>query len=244
MISRAKRKALALVLTLIALASSVGIAAADPWTEYTHGIDRVIRDPSLADQIERAASRTHYSQKRDDEEVGILAVEPGVGSTRIIIDRWSSGATYQDDEKYGLAGTIWNVTMTIAPYFAGTAGSVILDIAELFGEWAQNVDMNKGATSRLYHSYSYPDKLAQVWIDAKVWRTYYTSQSREWYRHEFASYTTIYGFTRSASRDFTGDLGYAPINTDYAPHYRDDSWLQTEAWRRWQMGLYPGWETF
>lgn len=213
------------------------------WPKYaTLNTDRSF-DAGSAIQREREARKKHedYLQKLFSESGAAvpLGEDPGVGATRVVVSRWSSGYTYQDDEKSGIASAIWNIALTILSYFTTTAGQIMLDVAQLFGD---GVNTSQGATTRLYHSFSYPDKLAQVWTANRVWQTYFTSSTREWYRHEFASYTTTAGFTRTGTRDYTPEQGASPYRIEYATHYFDDTWLQNEAWYRWYYNMAPGYE--
>jgi hypothetical protein len=199
-------------------------------------------DAKRVGKLETQAMFRHDTRAQDcmsGEQVGVEAEDPGVGATRVIIDRWSSGYTYEDDSESGIASLIWNTTLNILSYFTRTAGQIMLDIAALLGD---TVDQSKGSESRLYHSYSYPDKLAQVWTTQRVWATYYTSRNREWYRHEFASYSNTLGYTRSQSRDYTPDVGGSAFKIDSAPHYSNNAWLQTEAYYRWYLGNPAGFE--
>lgn len=128
--------------------------------------------------------------------------EPGDGATRLVMDPWSSGYTYEDDSASGTASMIWNIALKISSYFVRLAGNIILDVADLFGDY---VDKSKGAKSKLLHSYYYPDKVIEVWTQWDRWEVYYTSRNREWYRHHFASYVNSSGVTRTATRDYTPD---------------------------------------
>lgn len=229
------------VLVLVTVSQPLlGAKGKTDWREYAKTESGATFEADRASELERAAIIRHDSELREpDEQGGVLGEDPGVGSTRVIIDRWSSGNTYQDDSESGIASVIWSILLNIVSYFTRTAGNIMLDIAQLYGD---AVDQSKGSTTRLYHSYSYPDKLAQVWTVSLVWTTYFTSRNREWYRHEYASYVNTLGYTRTKTRDYTPDEGGSAIHIDTAPHYSSNTWLQNEAWRRWSLSLPAGLE--
>jgi len=171
------------------------------------------------------------------------AVDPGPGSTRITLSSWTTGYTYLDGQKQGMASTIWSSTLNIGGFFAKGVGAIITTILSFLGD-PFAVDQNKGATARLLHSYYYPEKHAQVYTHNRVWSTYYTAQPRQWFKHEFASYVNTRGYTRTATQDFTPDNGYSAIRTDTTTHYNDHTWLMNEAAYRWRRGDNPGCESF
>lgn len=92
----------------------------------------------------------------------------------------------------------------------------------------------------LHHEYI--TKYAQVYQPSLEWETWYTSRSREWYRHEFASFVNTLGDTSTTTIDYTYTTGYPPIKTDWAPHYSDNTWLMSKAYDLWYSGASPGFE--
>lgn len=206
---------------------------------------KTVKSFSEADKIESMAIKERDRKilqgdiKIKSEEISPQYVDPGIGATRVIEDAWSTGYLYMDDEKYGIGDLIWDALLTIPGYFTTTVGNILLDIADLFFDI---VDTNHVVTARLYHSYYYKEKLAQVWIEDKIWKTYYTSRNREWYKHKFGSYVNTAGATRTYTIDETWDMGYPPIHIDVAPHYYDETYLTNQAYERWAMGLPAGFE--
>lgn len=240
------RKYLFKTLSIALIATFIATPVMASTSSYTHYDSVKVFDASQADEIESKLMMQRDQIKSVTEEqaseiVTPEGVDPGYGATRLIMDPWSSGYTYEDDIESGTASVIWNNLLTILSYFTKTAGGVILDAASIYSD---SVDKSKGSQSKLLHSYYYPDKVIQVWDTTNSWKTYYTSRNREWYRHQFASYVNSSNITRTNTSDYTKDLGYSSIHIDSAPHYSNDTWLLNEAYYRWANYLPPVVETW
>lgn len=210
---------------------------------YTHYDETYVRKSSDSTLLEKTAQLERDNAVKIDK-LGLVqpqVVDPGIGATRIIISGWSSGYTYgPDDEDYGTASFIWNNSLTILNWFNTTVGGVLVDVSQMLYD---TVDKNKGATTRLFHSFYYPDKLVQVYT-INGWTTYYTARPREWYRHEFASYVNTLNVTKTSTRNFTRDEGYSSFRLEPSPNYYNDTLLQDLAYERWIYGMAPGLETY
>jgi len=229
---------LAVCLLLVTAAPAI---AESPWPEYTDAATADVFPADMADEMELLARSRHTEYlaaiEAGDSETSKRGENPGVGSTQVIVHRWASGYLYEDDAESGIAIIIWDIVLTIVSYFTTTAGSIMLDVADLFDDL---VDRSIPAMSKIYHSYSYPDKLAQVWTSSQHWETFFTSEAREWFRHEWASYATTAGTTRAEFRNFHLEDGYGPIHGQYGSHYSDHTYLMLEAYTRWLYGYPPG----
>jgi len=206
-------------------------------------IEAKVYDASLAEKLEGAfLQRLRQQELRGNlpnVEDGVTILGTAVGDTRVCFGWTTSGYTYLDDTEQGIARSIWDVLLSIVSYFVNTAGNIILDVASFLGV---TCDRDQGATSRLLHSYRYITKYAQVYEPSLEWKTWYTSRSREWYRHEYASFVNTLGDTETDTIDYTYTRGYSPINTDWAPHYSDHTYLMNKAHELWYSGGSPGYE--
>jgi hypothetical protein len=239
------RRSLGSVLLVLCLSFAVAASATaapaptTPTTKY-----KVVMDASLADKLEReAAASARQAAQVASVEVGPAAL-PVPGDIRVVNRPWTSGITYFDDEERGTASVIWSYALTIAGFFTEGVSAVIIGVASFLGEQASQIDRNKGATARLYHSFRYPEKQAQVYTNNRQWVTYYTAQPRQWYKHVFASYVNTQAYTRSHSVDYTADRGYAPIRTESTPHYHDNVWLSNKARDLYMTRSAPQCESF
>ncbi|KXG42624.1 hypothetical protein U473_00115 [Tepidibacillus decaturensis] len=74
---------------------------------------------------------------------------------------------------------------------------------------------------------SYQLKVTSNWSNRC--KTYVDIESREWYRHEYATFSDTDGYTRSGTYDYIPPNGYSPINVDYKPHWTDNTWIKNQA---------------
>jgi len=232
-------KAVLLAFVLSLMPAAPGLAGTAPCRERFPSAEAAryaMVEPCPGDKVELVRYYKADGTPINPEQNSAQAVIIEPGTTKIEVFRWTDGKTYEDDEASGIASTIWNITLTIRSYFARTAGQILLDIAQIF---ADTIDKNRGATARLYHSYSYPDKDVYVYTSAGTWKLYVTSRPRQWYRHHFGSYANSRGFVRTYTIDYTADRGYPPIHSEWSPHYFDEKWLIEMAQYRWRTGL--GW---
>ncbi|WP_152978179.1 hypothetical protein [Caloramator mitchellensis] len=177
----------------------------------------------------RVMDYSSYETKSEKYDNGLIVpngADPGEGALRTTYtSRWSSGYTYLDDsESSSILSTILNVSLTIAGYFMTTVQNIVIDVASLVFSISWNeVSVSSPGEARLSHSYSYYDHLGQVYT-AGSWVTKVDLEAREWYRHEYASFSSG-GYTHTGTYDFIPSNGYSYFKAEYKNHFFDDQWI-------------------
>ncbi len=195
-----------LLMPFVSVKPSLGQTKPELVEGFAHFDEKYVRHTAEAEKLELQAQyeRNKMINERKVKEtgqIGPMAIDPGIGSTRIIISGWSSGYVFgPDDEEQGIANYIWNNGLTILGWFSTTAGGVLIDVSQMLSE--------------------------------------------TWYRHEYSSFVNTAGYTRTATRDYTWDLGYSAFRIQPSPNYNDNSQLEYLAWYRWYYGYAPGLETY
>ncbi|KGG79447.1 hypothetical protein Y919_12025 [Caloranaerobacter azorensis H53214] len=189
---------------------------------------------------------TKYENRNSDNKDGMRLIEPYgsvpmEGDTRITLtDLQTDGVTYEDgSQRDNVLNNIINIGLSISSYFITTVGNVVKDIAILcFSMDWNEVNLTKPGEAILSHSYSYYSKLGQVW-NGDFWVTKVDIEARKIYRHEWASFAGIDGYTRTDSYDFIPPNGYNEIGEESKPFFEDDDWIRQEAHDRYVGGLPP-----
>lgn len=163
-------------------------------------------------------------------------VDPGEQTTRVITtNKWTTGYTYEDDAKSGTLSTIKDVGLVLVNKFAGKTLVVkvitaVNDVATIcFGLSSLFIDQSKGATARLYHSFSYYDHFGEIWNGSR-WITKVEIETREWYKHEFAS------FAGKDGKTYTSTCDRGLIMIDKKSHFDDYDWIKNKTLEAWIAG--------
>lgn len=210
-------------------------------TGYANNIDKNKCVKFTQENVEKYEKKENIdlkkSKKFQDNYIVIPNIaDPGEQSTRVITtNRWTTGYTYEDDEKTGNLGTIKDIGLIIVNKFSSENHIVkvitaVNDVATIcFGLSSLFIDQSKGATARLYHSFSYYDHFGQIWNGSR-WITKVEIETREWYKHEFAS------FAGKDGKTYTSTCDRGLIMTDKKAHFDDYEWIKNKTLEAWIAG--------
>lgn len=233
-----------LIITLILINTTTfgfAISNNDQYTKYENSL-HIKENEEYTPRLN--IDYTKYEDRNSNNIDGIGLIEPYgdvpmEGDTRIILtDLQTDGVIYEDGSlEDNVLENIINIGLTISSYFITTAGNIVKDIAILCFDmdWSE-VDLAKPGEAVLSHSYSYYSKLGQVW-NGNFWITKVDIEARKIYRHEWASFAGIDGYTRTNSYDFIPPKGYNEIGEETRPFFEADDWIRQEAHDRYIGGL-------
>lgn len=160
------------------------------------------------EKFEKYTERNLLNQNSILNDFGLYAEDPGSGALRVIpTNNWSSGYVYQDGSNSGILSSIADLGVTLVDSFSGKtvlvkASTMVYNVASnIFGIASSYVETQKPVNTVLYHSFSYYQKLGQVYIANNGWQTKIRLETRYWMKHEFASFQTKSGYTKTGTYD-------------------------------------------
>lgn len=167
--------------------------------------------------------------------------DPGEGAYQLFTTaRYSSGMTYdigpmESKSAFTLLNNVW----TIGSSFVKTSQSVVLGVASVgYNELQGDIVVSSPSSAKVSKSYSNIYKKGQVYKN-QVWKDYVTTHYQETFTHEYGSYASKSGYTRTKTIDRTGEYGYSPVNIEYTTHYHQNSWIQSNALSRYSTNGTP-----
>lgn len=198
-----KKRFISLMLCIVLVCSTTSIFADNGYTTFDESKVLEYTEENI-EQFEKQNIFSGNAQQKNVENAIIFGEDPGEGAfASEYTSRWTSAYTYLDDEESSpILSIIADVVLTVGGYFLTTAESIVYDIAQLcFGLAGSEVNFSRPGTVRLLHSYSYIDHLGRIYTNSD-WETMVDIQLREWYTHEYASFSDNGGITRTDTFDF------------------------------------------
>jgi|LGVF01.1.fsa_nt_gb hypothetical protein len=179
--------------------------------------------------------------KEDDNIEGLimpLSDDPGEGA--VLVERTgrvASGITYElgpkeEKSEYRLLSHVW----TIGSSFVKTSQSVVIGVAEVvFSELEDDIIVTMPAAAQVSKSYSNIYNMGKVHENGN-WKDYVLTHYRETFTHEYGSYASTFGYTKTYIYDYTGENGYNPVETKYTEHYYNNTWIADKALYQYSNG--------
>lgn len=245
------KKAISLII-IISLLMSVIVVNATP--NQPNNVTRVVEySEKNVEKYEKEAAAEFYKMNKEKDSKHKLndvnyAIPIPDGTVDIVTtSAWTSGTVYEDSSlSNAILSAIKDSVLTIVSYFTATVINVVKDVATIaYGLLPTDIKLTSPGAAKLSHSYSYVDKLGKVYNEStNQWIMKVDIQKRQWFRHEWASFATTEGYTRTGTVDYTADRGYSPIQEDKKYGYDDNSYISAEASYRYNTNQAPLRSTF
>jgi|LGOV01.1.fsa_nt_gb hypothetical protein len=171
-----------------------------------------------------------YENKNEDiyisnEAFGTRSVEPGDEAVQVVTTNlWTTGNTYEGTSKQSSTlSNLFTTSFTVAGYYLNSGLNIIKDVSyiSLNLQWNE-VALSSPGVIKVSHSYSYTSRLGQVYNAAtRNWNTKVDIEKRYIYAHEYASFKSTDGLTRTGTYDKLD----SPIATEAKAYYNDTNWI-------------------
>lgn len=165
------------------------------------------------------------------------SVRTSEGAARIVAWTTTPNGLIETDSKAAstyilLAGLV----VSIIPGISVAAQTVIALAAEALDS---TINQNKPCQTKGFKSYKYYYRDGEVYSDRSSWWLEYRTGRCYTYKHTWGQFVDSGGYIKQYTKDYTPTNGYSAIKVESSQHYLQDSWVKTEASRRYWLGLGP-----